>query len=316
MRGEISTFTSVLIVITLVLCVASWLLVLVGYIKDRRTRKRTHYALVIMLVLSVPVTAQPPWQPPRTPDGQPDMQGIWRNSTFGKAMYSLEGDHSRWWQGENVIADPTQLYTAYMASYVIDPADGKIPYQPWAAAKRQEFIANMMAPTKLEHIDTYVRGWSAGVPRVNAVPFPVQILQFPDAVIFAYENNHQYRVVPLDGRPHVGNSIKLLNGDSRGRWEGNTLVVEVANLDGRTWLDWLSFHGEGLQVVERWTRVGPDRIDFQATYDDPTMFTRPWTIAYPFDRAEAGYEIWEDARHEGDRDAERTLRGGGLTGQR
>jgi hypothetical protein len=105
-------------------------------------------------------------------------------------------------------------------------------------------------------------------------------------------------------------------GNSRGHWEGNTLVVDVTNQNDRTWLDWLSFHGDGLHVVERWTLVSPDRIDYTATFEDPSMFTRPWTIAYRFNRhKEEGYEIWEDARHEGERDVEHMLRGGGLKGR-
>ena len=263
-------------------------------------------------LLSVPATGQPPWQPPRTPDGQPDMQGLWRSGELLEQVgsaFSLEGDHSRW-QAEFSIGTLTPPTTP-LPTFIIDPADGKIPYQPWAAVKRIEFIANMMAPTKLEHIDPHARGWLDGVPRNNHVPGEVQILQVPGYVVMLYESNHAYRVVPLDGRSHIGENIKLFMGDSRGRWEGNTLVVNVTNQNDRTWLDLLSFHGDGLHVVERWTLVSPDRIDFEATFEDPSMFTRPWTIAYHFNRDKTeGYEFWEDARHEGERDAERILRGG------
>ena len=306
MRGEISTFTSVLIVITLVLCVASWILVLVGYTKDRKLRKlRRHYALVLMLVLSVPVVGQTPWQPPRTPDGQPDMQGLWRNAIAAVPTASLEGDHSRW------SADFRVSGLTPPPSFIVDPPDGKIPYQQWALAKRREFIANMMRPTKLEHIDPYARAWLAGLPRINHAPGEIQILQAPGVVVFVYEYNHAYRVIPLDGRPHVGESIRLFLGDSRGHWEWNTLVIDVTNQDARTWLDRLSFHGEGLRVTERWTGVSPDRIDYRATFQDATMFTQPWSIAYHFNRnKEDGYEIWEEARHEGERDVPHLLRGG------
>jgi len=280
------------------------------------------YALVItVLILSVSVTAQPPWQPPRTPDGQPDMQGIWQNDTFEMvaALLSLEGDHSRWPAEFIIDQDPATAtpQPPQWPTYIIDPPDGKIPYQPWAVAKRQEFIANMLAPTKREHLDPNARGLLLGVPRVNHMPPPFQVLQVPGYVVLLYEANHGYRVIPLDDRPHVGESITLFNGDSRGRWEGNTLVVNVTNQNDRTWLDWLSFHGEGLRVVERWTPVGPDRIEYRATLTDPTMFTRPWTIAYGFYREKTeGFEILEDTRIEGERDAERMLRGGGLAGRR
>lgn len=270
------------------------------------------YALVAttMLVLSVPVTGQPPWQPPRTPDGQPEMQGIWSITTTTPPSWpltlSLEADHSRW------PADFIMRETAIpQQSNIIDPPDGKIPYQPWAVEKRKVFIANMLAPTQREHIDSHAFGLE-GVPRINHAPPPnMQVVQAPGYVVLLYEMNHQYRIIPLDGRPHVGTDIKLWTGDSRGRWEGSTLVVDVTNQNARSWLDWLSFHGEGLHVVERWTLVSPDRIDYRATLDDPTMFTQPWTIAYWFTRnTEDGFELWENAWHEGTNDIDRLLRGG------
>ena len=214
------------------------------------------------VVLSVPVTAQSPWQPPRTPDGQPDMQGYWQLAAAapGAAAFaptlSLEGDHSRWPWDITVrgFAVPQQQST------IIDPPDGKIPYQPWALAKRREFIANMLAPTRREHLDSHAFGLE-GVPRINHAPPPnVQVVQAPGSVVLLYDMNHQYRIIPLDGRPHVGTDIKLWTGDSRGRWEGTTLVVDVTNQNARSWLDWISFHGEGLHVVERWTRVGFTRV--------------------------------------------------------
>jgi hypothetical protein len=273
---------------------------------------RVFRLILVGALLSVPATAQPPWQPPRTPDGQPDMQGIWRNDTFDMfaAWLSLEGDHSRW-PAEFIIDTLTTPMPTSLPTYIIAPADGKIPYQPWAAAKRREFIANMMTPTKLEHVDPSARALLVGVPRINHVPPPLQILQVSGYVVMLYEANHAYRVVPLDRRSHIGENIKLFMGDSRGRWEGNTLVVDVTNQNDRTWLDGLSFHGDGLHVVERWTLVSPDRLNYQATFDDPTMFTQPWTIAYGFNRDKTeGFEIWEQAQHEGERDVEHLLRGG------
>jgi len=278
---------------------------------------RRAFALLVVLLFSVPATAQTPWQPPRTPDGQPDMQGIWRNEASNPipvALYSLEGDHSRWQDELDTVLGRTRTTPP---TYVVDPADGKVPYLPWALLKRQEFIANMMSPAKREHIDPNERAWLVGVPRMNHLVAPLQILQLPGYVVLLYEGNHAYRVIPLDGLPHVGANIKLFMGDSRGHWDGNTLVVDVTNQDARTWLDKLSFHGEGLHVVERWTLASPDRIEYRATLEDPSMFTRPWTIAYRFTRlTEEGYEFLEDARHEGERDVERILRGGGLAGRR
>ena len=267
---------------------------------------------VAALVLSVSIAAQTPWQPPRTPDGQPDMQGYWQHTALGAAR-SIEGDHSRW-KGEYGIitaGDPNTV----RSTIIIDPPDGKIPYQPWAAAKLVGFRANADSPTTREHIDPFTRGVPVGVPRVNHMPGEMQILQAPGYVVMIFENNGQYRIIPLD-RPHVGKDIKLYVGDSRGHWEGNTLVVDVTNQNGRTWFDFISFLGEGLHVVERWTLVSPDRIDFQATLDDPAMFTQPWTLAYRFNRNKENIEIWEELYIEAERDVEHILQGGGLTGRR
>jgi hypothetical protein len=240
------------------------------------------------------------------------MQGYWQHTALGAAR-SIEGDHSRW-KGEYGIITAGNPNTV-RPTIIIDPPDGKIPYQPWAAAKLVEFRANADSPTKREHIDPFTRGLPVGAPRVNHMPGEMQILQAPGYVVMTFENNGQYRIIPLD-RPHVGKDIKLYVGDSRGHWEGNTLIVDVSNQNGRTWFDFISFLGEGLHVVERWTLVGPDRIDFQATLDDPAMFTQPWTLAYNFNRNKESIEIWEELYIEAERDVEHILRGGGLAGRR
>jgi len=165
--------------------------------------------LLLVLLLSVPATGQTPWQPPRTPDGQPDMQGLWRGFSPWPA-FSLEGDVREFLEAERAVGggslpDPPP-------SIIVDPADGKIPYQPWALEKRKGFIENMLAPTKLEHIDPEVRAFLEGIPRVNFLPGEIQILQVPDYVVFVYQRNHEYRVVPVDGRPHVGVRHSALYG--------------------------------------------------------------------------------------------------------
>lgn len=268
----------------------------------------TRHLLLLLVLLSVPLTGQT-WQPPRTPDGQPDMQGFWRTQA-GRLEDGIRADT----EINRVI---TGAAGPPAGAAIVDPPDGRIPYQPWAVEKRKAFIANLDAPTKLEHIDPHTRAWLDGVPRNNRSPGEIQFMQAPGYVLLLYSSNHAYRVIPLDGRSHVGEGIELFQGDSRGRWEGNTLVVDVTNQNDRTWLDGQSFHGKGLRVVERWTLVGPDRIDYRATLTDPTMFTQPWTIAYSFNRHNVpGYEIWEEARYEGERDVERILQGGGFAGRR
>ena len=188
--------------------------------------------------------------------------------------------------------------------------------------QRKELLAGMFTPTELAHIDPHVRTLLDGVPRINYVPGGMQIGQTPGYVAISYESNHVYRVIPIDGRPHVGKDMKLWMGDSRGRWEGNTLVVDVTNFNDQTWFDAHgSFHSDALHVVERWTMVSVDRIDYDVTIEDPKVFTRPWKMAITVNRnKQKGYEVWEDSRHEGERDVENILRTGrhdkeaGLTG--
>jgi hypothetical protein len=104
----------------------------------------------------------------------------------------------------------------------------------------------------------------------------------------------------MDGRPHVGADVKLWMGDSRGHWEGNTLVVDVTNLNGRPWFDLLGHFGsDALHVVERLTLVDGNTIDYEATIEDPRVYTRPWTLALPLVRNQEYDEIWEEGCHEG-----------------
>lgn len=121
------------------------------------------------------------------------------------------------------------------------------------------------------------------------------------AIVVLYQFQHAYRVIPLDGRPHVADQIKLWMGDSRRRWQGNTLVVDVSNRNDMPWFDWVgNFHTDALHIVERWTFVDPDTIKYDAAMEDSNKFTRGWTIALTFTRnKEEGYELMEDACYEG-----------------
>jgi hypothetical protein len=243
------------------------------------------------------------WNAPRTPDGQPDVQGIWTANAPG-ALHSLEegGDP------ENAVIQGQQAPPRERPKAMVDPTpDGKIPYQPWAAARQHENLRNIFAPTRPEHIEPEDRCLLNGVPRSN-LRGQLQITQGPGYVLILYEWNHAYRFISLDERPHVGNSIKLWNGDSRGRWEGNTLVVDVTNFaadptsfNKQPWLDSHgSFYSDALQVRERWTFVDADTIDYEAAIEDPKVFTRPWKIVFPFGRnRDNGYEFMEVACYEG-----------------
>jgi hypothetical protein len=244
------------------------------------------------------------WNPPRTPDGQPDIQGVWQGGP-GNAGHSLEEgccevEHNRM-QNRN----PNNIGLPYQV--IVEPKDGKVPFQPWAAEKRREHLVNMETPTELQHIEPEDRCSLGGVPR-SQLRGPMKIQQIPGHVIIQYEWIHAFRVIPLDGRPHPPKELTLWQGDSRGRWEGNTLVVDVTNFRhdpvGYNKQPWLDSHGtfytDALHVVERWTFADANTISYEATIEDPKVFTQPWKIAFRIPRhPDKDFELIEEACWEG-----------------
>jgi hypothetical protein len=128
--------------------------------------------------------------------------------------------------------------------------------------------------------------------------------------VWLLEEIHEYRIIPTDGRPHIGKDIKLWGADAVGRWEGDTLVVDVTNFNGYNWLDdWGNFFTDAVHMVERWTMIDPDTILYRVTIEDPKAYTRPWTMSWALERAkEPGLELIEEACWEGDRDKEHFLK--------
>ena len=127
-------------------------------------------------------------------------------------------------------------------------------------------------------LDPVRRCYLPGVPRATYMPFPFQIIQAEGHVIVLYEYVHAQRRIYTNGTPHQ-EDVQFWMGDSRGRWEDDTLVVDVTNFNGLTWLDGAgNFHSDALHVVERYTRLGPDHLQYEATIEDPQVFTRPWTM--------------------------------------
>lgn len=214
----------------------------------------------------------------RTIDGKPDLQGIWqaRNTAAG----DLE-DHG------------ASLGIEAGRGVIVDPPDGKIPYQPWAAEKRKENFKNRATA------DPLGKCYLAGVPRITYLPFPFQIFQTPKFVAIAYEYDHATRTIYLDGSKHLPD-IDFWMGDSRGHWEGNTLVVDVADLNEQTWLDLAGdFHSDALKLTERYTRTGPDTLQYEVTIEDPKVFTRPWKISMPLYRhTEKNFQLYEYECHD------------------
>src|SRR5262249_16576550 len=137
-----------------------------------------------------------------------------------------------------------------------------------------------------------------GVPRANYLPFPFQIFQTPKYVIIAYEYDHASRTIALDGSKHL-EDIDFWMGDSRGHWEGDSLVVEVADLNDQTWFDLAgNYHSEKLRVVERYTRTGPETLQYEAAIEDPKVFTKAWKISMPLSlHTEKGFQLYEYECH-------------------
>ena len=213
-------------------------------------------AVILSLVAVVPLAAQS-YRAPRTADGHPDLQGIWQ--VMNTAAVNLE-DH---------IA---MLDMPAGRSVIVDPPDGKIPYKPAAAQQQEENFKNRAKADPLNVC------YIPGVPRVMYLPFPMQIVQTPKYVVIASEFAHSLRRIYMDGSKHPDVALFWI-GDSRGHWEGETLVVDVANNLPDTWLDRSgNFHSDALHIVERITRTDADLLTYEATLDDANVYTRPWTI--------------------------------------
>jgi hypothetical protein len=188
-------------------------------------------------------------------------------------------------------------------SLIVDPPDGKIPWTPEGKRRYDAGVTagQAAAPAGPEELTNVIRCLTYGVPRLGvnnasgagAMGY-YQIVQAPGYVVFAYEAIHEARIIPLDDKPHLSTSIRQWSGDSRGRWEGNTLVVETINFSPNANV---MGSGEHLHLVERFTRVAPDRIDYRMTLADTTTWTKPWTVVIRLKQTPA--PIYEYACHEG-----------------
>lgn len=203
------------------------------------------------------------------------------------------------------------------ASLVVDPPDGRLPaLTPEAVKYRKEARGGKGLPGEWrghadswEDLNIYYRCISRGLLG-SVIPVVYnngnQILQAPGYVVFRNEMIHESRVIPLDGRPHLNPSIHLYMGDSRGHWEGNTLVVETTNFtdkdaigsNGAGYPGDPGYHSDELKVIERFTRTGPKTLEYKATIDDPKTWVRPWTILIELERND-NYQLLEYACHEG-----------------
>jgi len=308
--------------------------------------RRTIALALLVFAATAAKPSTPSWTPTKTPDGQPDLQGTWTNATLtpferpvsmkdraflteaeaaaierqaaehrdedGPPRAGDVGSYNQFWfdSGDRVVS-------TRRTSLVIDPPDGRVPLRPEAEAARDYAAAHQ--GDSYEFLSVWDRCITRGVP---GGMFPAgynnayEIVQTSGYVTIHYEMIHKARVIPLDGRPHLPASVRLWEGDPRGRWEGNTLVVETTNYNDKGWIATSAAGGrikgipqsEQLRVVERFTRTDADTIDYQATIDDPKMYMRPWTIAIPLHR-DPSYRLYEYACHEGNHAVENTLQG-------
>ncbi len=197
------------------------------------------------------------YRAPRAGDGKADIQGIWQ--AWNTASFNLEAHNG----ATGIRAGK---------SFIVDPPDGMIPYLPGGRQKQQENFENR------EKLDSMNHCYMTGVPRFTYIPYPFQIFQTAKQIEFISEYVHMVRNIYMVKQTHFGD-LNFWNGDSRGHWEGDTLVVDVADFNDQTWFDASgNHHGNGLKVLERYTRTGPDVLQYQATMTDPETFSKPWTI--------------------------------------
>ena len=241
-----------------------------------------------------PAATAKPWSPARLPDGQPDVQG---EGFWSADIGTDEADDIE--KGSDALHAKMAGRPVLPSDMIVDPPDHTIPYTSAAQAIKNRRFANRHNPN-LQLRDPIFRCLLAGVPRFEFLQ-PFRIIQNPGYVLFLYQYEHAFRVITLDGRPHLEENIKLWRGDSRGRWEGNTLVVDVTNNNALTWIDQAgAYHSDALHVVERFAFVDANTINYEATLEDPKAYTRPWKIAFTHKRtAEQGFELLEDACIEG-----------------
>ena len=224
--------------------------------------------------------------------------------------------------GAETGAGPTHWYehlrgTGNRPWLVTDPADGKLPAMTPQALKHEAAVAALnvarngegRADSWLDR-STYDRCITRGLPG-SMMPAiygnAYQIMQTPDSVVIRYEMIHETRVIPLDGRPHVAKAIRGYLGDARGHWEGNTLVVETTNFTNRTHFGYNNrYNSESFTLTERFTPMAPGRLQWEVTFNDPEVWTRPFTLAMPLTRDDT-QEIFEYACHEGNLGLEHIL---------
>ena len=291
----------------------------------------TGWAGVVTARAEVVATDLEPYTVPRTPWGEPDLQGVWTGNSAHSiplerpvaaaevdALTPEEAEARRErgtlgsiWGYEREWRDTTLGYVktapSTQVAMVVDPPDGRIPPLTAAAAQaRAEAVGRGRGGSRTpypnegpEDLPNFVRCITRGLPGMMMPGIynnGLQIVQGPGHVAVQKEMIHETRVIPTEPRPALGPNLTSWLGTAQGRWDGDTLVVETTNFNGRAPY---RGSGENLTLVERFTRLGPTTLEYQFTIDDPTVWTRPWTGMFRFDKDDDQYELVEYACHEG-----------------
>lgn len=207
---------------------------------------------------------------PRMPGGKPNLNGLWQAMTT--ANWDLE-DHSA--QAGNVIE--LGAIDAIPAGYGVIEGGGTIPYKPEALAKKKENFANRLK------LDPEIKCYLPGIPRASYMPYPFQITQSNNDILFAYSYDAATRVILM--AKHREAELDTWMGTSNGHWDGDTLVIDVTGFNGRAWLDRAgNFATDSAHVIERYSLTDENTMNYEATIEDPAVFTRPWKISFPLYR--------------------------------
>jgi hypothetical protein len=280
----------------------------------------TAAAATAFLLAAAPLASAQAWTPERTPDGQPDLQGMYtRNGVVdleaqppvnpidpsGKNPLSVSnrgdglGPYPKvFGEGGTVLRGGQRRQQRRVG--IVDPPDKNLPWRLGEDARRREFLLHMNPAADLKHVELNARCALPGLFQGEDNNNPYQFLQRPGEVVILYDYNHTSRVIHLDGRPHLGSSIRLFMGDSIGHWEGNTLVVDTTNFNDRTaYSREIPYLSDALHTVERFTIADANSIDYEVTIDDSKLFTKPWQVAGYFTRVPKGTESLEFACAEG-----------------
>jgi hypothetical protein len=267
----------------------------------------------------------PNWKAPRTPWGHPDLDGVWTSDDmrgvptsrpaaqadresltpeeFARRAGGDEASRDRAVNQETFLRNEFGVRTFGYTSFVVDPPNGQIPAVTMAAQARRRARANQgtfgNGPfNTFEDFTLYDRCITRGVGGIMPVLYGngIRIAQTPNEVIISYEMIHDTRVIPLDGRPHIGSGIQQYMGDARGHFEGDTLVVETTNFTDKTSIAGL--HSDQLKLTEWFTRIDPEMIDYRIRVDDPATYVAPFTLRLTITE-QPNYQLYEYSCHEG-----------------